>query len=641
MITPKGNYSNTETYEILDLVTYNGSSYICKKTSTNISPTVESNWQLCGQKGNTGAQGIQGNQGEKGEQGIQGIQGPKGDRGDKGNTGATGEQGPKGEQGIQGLKGDKGDKGDTGAKGDKGDKGDPGIDSSLVSWLSTVKENYDSDKIHTAIENYFSLTPDYGIYGIKYPLWNTSNTSACEKYGANENKILKLATDTIQEESNYGVAFETYDCNAIVDNNGELHVTALKGMKDFKDTGKTDVFVLIRTYYEKWYSDSDGYQHYERTYMPKEGFKPVTQAIQKDGTIRPFFLIAKYVASNIDGILYSTKGKAPARNNSFQNCATNYHKKGNYYSAGLASDYKHIATTLWLKLGTRHSQSVLAGNTNNNQQVAVSQTEENVRRVIIPKSNANNIDLYTCVSVGDRGTNTNNDRGYGYMHNICDNVMVIGKEEIDSNKTALILNIDYDITTTESTWVSTMLEISGYSDRILGRNGSVTSNTNCRHGAVLDGIECLVGGYEVYGNTMMNIVDATGKRELYITNDSSKITNNVATVKSTFDKAEYSIEMSNLNAWNYITEEQIDLNNGILVPTKGGQTGSGSGVGFADGCYIDASTSGEREFLCFGNLGFGALAGVSYVTALTGVGPAGWNYLARPSICGLGGELAV
>lgn len=69
MITPKGNYSNTETYEILDLVTYNGSSYICKKNSTNISPTVESNWQICSLKGDKGEQGITGNIGEKGETG--------------------------------------------------------------------------------------------------------------------------------------------------------------------------------------------------------------------------------------------------------------------------------------------------------------------------------------------------------------------------------------------------------------------------------------------------------------------------------------------------------------------------------------------------------------------------------------------
>lgn len=632
----KGDYNSATSYTVLDIVYYEGSSYICKKDSKGNNPTNTIYWQLLAKKG---------------------------DKGDKGNTGATGNGiGSIAKTSTKGLvdtytitytngstesftvtNGKEYD--DTEIKNqlkDKVDKetGKSLVDDNLISFLNAVNKNYDSDKIHSAIENYFALTPDYGVYGIKFPMWNTSNTSACEKYGANANKTLSLATDTIFESSNYGPAFDTYDCNAEVDNDGEIHVTALKGMNDFKDIGAVDVYVLIRTYYEKWYSDDEGNQHYERTYIPKDGFTPVSQAIRKDGTIRPFFLIAKYVASSINGILYSTKGKAPTRNNSFQNCAINYHKKGTYYSAGLASDYKHLATTLWLKLGTRNSQSILAGNTNNNQQVAVSQTESNVTRVIIPKTTANNIDLYTCISVGDRGSNTNNDRGNGYMHNICDNVMVIGKEEIDSSNTALILDIDNAITTTSTTYVSTMHEISGYSDRILGRNGSVGSNTNCRHGAVLDGIEFMVGGYEVYGNTMMNISDDAGTRELYITNDSSKISNNVATVKSKFNKAKYSIQMTNKNAWNYITEEQLDLENGILVPTKGGQSGSGSAVGYADGCYIDSSSSGEREFLCFGSLGLGAVAGVSCVHANFGVGAAGWSFLARPSICGLGGELA-
>lgn len=514
-----------------------------------------------------------------------------------------------------------------------------GLDEQTLSWLSAVKENYDSDKIETSIVNYFALTADDGVYTVRFPLWDTSNTCTGEKLDKNADKYLNLATDTVYEESNYGPAFDTYDCNANVDENGVKHITALKGMNNFKDEGKVDVFVLIRTYWEKSYV-KDGYMYYSRSYTPKEGYTVVRQAIKKDGTVRPFFLIAKYVASSIDGVLYSTKGKAPTRNNSFQNCATNYHKKGNYYSAGLASDYKHLETTMWLKLGTRHSQSVLAGNTKNNTQVAVSKTESDVKRVIIPATNANNIDLYTCVSVGDRGSNTNNDRGNAYMHNICDNVMVIGKETIDSSNTALILDIENNITTTATTYVSTMHEISGYSDRILGRNGSVISNTNSRHGAVLDGIEFMVGGYEVSGNAIMNIVDSTGKREIYITNDSSKITTDVNTVMSTFKKSEHHIQATNLNAWNYITEEQLDLENGISVPTKSGQSGSGSGVGFADGVYVDAGTSGQREFLRFGNLTSGANAGVSCVGAYSTVSYANWGILARPSICGLGGELA-
>lgn len=514
-----------------------------------------------------------------------------------------------------------------------------GLDEQTLSWLSAVKENYDSDKIETSIVNYFALTADDGVYTVRFPLWDTSNTCTGEKLDKNADKYLNLATDTVYEESNYGPAFDTYDCNANVDENGVKHITALKGMNNFKDEGKVDVFVLIRTYWEKSYV-KDGYMYYSRSYTPKEGYTVVSQAINKDGSISPYFLISKYVASTIDGILYSTKGNAPTRNNSYQNCATNYHKKGKYYSAGLAGDYKHLMTTIWLKLGTRNSQSKIAGCTSHNFQYKVSIAESNVKRVVVTSQQANNVDLFTCVSVGDVGSNTNLDRGNGYIHNICNDVMVIGKESIDENNTALILDIVNNISTTATTYVSSMHEISGYSDKLLGRNGSIGSNTNGRHGAVIDGIEWAVGGYEAYGNTFMSIVDATGKREVYITNDASKITPTIATAKTTYKKSSLTIQPTTLNNWNYITEEQLDLENNIAVPTKAGQSGSGSAVGYADGIYVDGASSGEREFLALGYLGGGAFAGVSCVLASTVVGNAWWHILSRPSICGLGGELA-
>lgn len=208
-------------------------------------------------------------------------------------------------------------------------------------------------------------------------------------------------------------------------------------------------------------------------------------------------------------------------------------QKGNYYSAGLMSDYMHILTTFYLQFATKNTQTILGGNTENNFQYAVSVAESNVNRVVLTTAQANNIDINTYVSVGDRGTNTNNDRNYGYMHNLAYDVKVIGKEVIDSSHTALILD-HAPITTTTTTWVSTMHERSGYSDDILGRTGSIGSNTNRKHGMVFNGIELNVGGYEVAGNAIMDIVNSSGDREVYYTNDASKLTATVNTIKSTY-----------------------------------------------------------------------------------------------------------
>lgn len=141
MPVAQGAYSTTKTYVPLDIVTYNGSSYICLATNTGKAPTDMTYWQSLAMRGSdgpagpagaTGPQGIQGVKGDtgpagpKGDTGLQGIQGPIGKTGATGATGPQGAQGIKGDTGPTGPQGPKGDKGDTGAQGPQGPKGDKG-----------------------------------------------------------------------------------------------------------------------------------------------------------------------------------------------------------------------------------------------------------------------------------------------------------------------------------------------------------------------------------------------------------------------------------------------------------------------------------------------------------------------------------
>lgn len=58
--TPKGEYNNATTYLRLDVVTYNGSSYVCLQESVGNLPTNTTYWQLMASKGDTGARGQDG-----------------------------------------------------------------------------------------------------------------------------------------------------------------------------------------------------------------------------------------------------------------------------------------------------------------------------------------------------------------------------------------------------------------------------------------------------------------------------------------------------------------------------------------------------------------------------------------------------
>lgn len=196
MPVPRGTWNAAETYTELDIVEYEGASYLVLKDVSGIIPNAdEKNYVLLagrgpqgiqgnkgdkgntgdlgprgdkgdkgdrgpqgekgdqgdigprGEKGNQGEQGEHGNPGEKGDTGIQGIQGSKGDKGDagtqgiqgtKGDQGVQGIQGEQGTQGTQGPKGDKGDRGDKGPKGDKGDRGEKGDDGTSVKILGSL-----------------------------------------------------------------------------------------------------------------------------------------------------------------------------------------------------------------------------------------------------------------------------------------------------------------------------------------------------------------------------------------------------------------------------------------------------------------------------------------------------------------------
>ena len=546
----------------------------------------------------------------------------------------------------------------------------------LKSWIEDKdnkeiiydKQNKEKDKYSsTFFENMFALQRTGKVYTVKFPKWETSHISTGEKLDANAGLVCEPSTKTIKGQNDYAniPLFKTYDVNAYVDDEGVRHITAIKGDKDFKDEGKVDVFVLGMSYYEKVWED-DQYWYYSRTDSPRDGYTVARECINRDGSIQPFALYSKYVCGDIDGLLYSSKGLMPSRqssstaqlgtlnaNNSYNGMISAFQKRGKFYSGGMTCDYKYILTTFYLKYATLNSQSIMTGCVNYSfQYVASIQSEDKSTYFPLTKSQANAVEIGSYVSVGYAHINKSTDRYYQNMHMYANDVKVLRKEAIDDNNVAIYLDVKEPFNTMPITvadgvvsdiYISSMHWCSGFSDDVLDRDGcpcdTKTQLINSKFPMVIQGIECMVGGYETYGNAFMDIVDATGKREVYIQNDASLLTTNITTAKSTYKKSPYAIQPTKLNNWNYITRIDFDLENGAFVQTNVGQDGSSTTTGFADGVYIDNASSGQREFLGFGFLWSGSTAGLSYLSAHSGVGLAHWHILARLSINGVGGEL--
>lgn len=74
-ITPRKDYKNEQTYEWLDVVTYNGASYMCivEDDCTGIVPTNTDYWQLLAKGGDTGEKGDKGDTGPIGPKPVNGV----------------------------------------------------------------------------------------------------------------------------------------------------------------------------------------------------------------------------------------------------------------------------------------------------------------------------------------------------------------------------------------------------------------------------------------------------------------------------------------------------------------------------------------------------------------------------------------
>lgn len=493
-------------------------------------------------------------------------------------------------------------------------------------------------------KNFFALQRTGKKYTVKFPLWETSQVSTGEKLDDNAGLIIEPSTITEKGRDDYAEIplFKTYDCN-VERINGKLQITAMKGDVNYNAEEK-DTFVLGMPYYQKTWVQ-DGYFYLSRSDVQHEGYILCPEAKKTDG-MRSFCLYAKYVSGrNSSKIIGSYKGKAPVRNIlSHNGCITEGKKRGEGYCFGSSYDIAYIQNTFLIKYADRDWNKRLGGHfTSSGNQFLISKPETGAKRVVLAKANAEKFPIGSSVSVGDLGEDTNKDRGNAKIHNICDNVKILDIIEVDVDNKALVLDISENITTTSTTWVTSMHWNSGFSDDIIGRDGcpckTKSQISSMLYPSVIQGIECMVGGYETLGNAFMDIIDGT-HRDVYVCDDSTKLTTDINTAKKNYKKLPKQMTVTKNAQWCYGTNIHIDLENGMNIITQAGESGSGSSTGFCDGIYFDNATTGQREFLLLGCLRGGGICGAFCSDCSSWLGYTGWLILARLSLNVYRGEFA-
>ena len=520
------------------------------------------------------------------------------------------------------------------------------IETAGQTQIDLIKQN--GGGVENALSNYFALRRNGKVFTTKIYKWETSTSPVGVKMNANENMVAEPSvrrTEGRDDYAQYGL-FHHFTCNFSVDENGFNHVDALEGQIGFTKYGKVQVGEVTMS---AWFGIEDTAEavlyHYSDSQTELTPY-PMKESINPDGTISPFMIHAKYAAGDIDGVPYSSKGLAPAngcqatqaRNPvSYTGMITYMHKLGGHYCGTTSWDLFYRQLMMIIKYATTHSQSIMAGCTSYSNQNQNLVEETGVMRVVLTKAQAAGYVIGSYVSIGDVGSNTNKDRYYSYMHNKAYSVKVTKIEDVDDSNAAVYVDAPEAFDTTLTTWITTMPWHSGATDEVAGSDGSPNSNTNGKDPYKIQGIETCIGAYEVLGNVVMDIVtgaDGNPARDVYVCEDASTLSSNIATVRANYKKAIAQVAYT-AASWKYITEETTDPNLGIMIPTK---VGGGSTTGFADGLYTDAGTSGQREWLALGTLDNGANAGLWILSATAGWSNTYWRVVSGVSPNGTRGE---
>lgn len=507
------------------------------------------------------------------------------------------------------------------------------IETAGQTQIDLIKQN--GGGVENALSNYFALRRNGKVFTTKIYKWETSTSPVGVKMNANENMVAEPSvgrTEGRDDYAQYGL-FHHFTCNFSVDENGFNHVDALEGQIGFTKYGKVQVGEVTMS---AWFGIEDTTEavlyHYSDSQTELTPY-PMKESINPDGTISPFMIHAKYAAGDIDGVPYSSKGLAPAngcqatqaRNPvSYTGMITYMHKLGGHYCGTTSWDLFYRQLMMIIKYATTHSQSIMAGCTSYSNQNQNLVEETGVMRVVLTKAQAAGYVIGSYVSIGDVGSNTNKDRYFSYIHNKAYSVKVTKIEDVDDSNAAVYVDAPEAFDTTLTTWITTMPWHSGATDEVAGSDGSPNSNTSGKDPYKIQGIETCIGAYEVLGNVVMDIVtgaDGNPARDVYVCEDASTLSSNIATVRANYKKAIAQVAYT-AASWKYITEETTDQNLGIMIPTK---VGGGSTTGFADALYTDAGTSGQREWLALGYLYNGANAGLWILNANNGWSNTNWN----------------
>ena len=400
--------------------------------------------------------------------------------------------------------------------------------------------------------------------------------------------------------------------NALSLDDGTMDVLAIEGVDaDFDITGELAPVYSFQL--SPWYKETNIGDYVYKSWRanPAAGYAPFNNNVDFDGNPRVLTWHASFGGvMTDDGTKLTSGAYRRPKNYTSSTAALTLARKWNANEAVGADANAKWALSEWQHRHFNKENSDIAnGCLSYSMQNRVALTEADVMRVLVTKSQAASFIVGSNVIVGDNAAETAPDRGAAVGYNISKHaVKILSIETVtidDTEYGALNLELDEPITTTATTWVSTMPWNTGETEKIAGNHldGSPVSLTSAKYPLRVAGMEVLIGAYFIGIDVLYDVTaNAAGGFDyaVFECRDSAKIAGSI-----TADYLDTGIRIEGLeNTWYYV-KEFANTNAPVLFP----QTLGGSSTGYYKSAFCGAASAGIRSPWRFGGLNAGVALG--------------------------------
>ncbi len=484
-------------------------------------------------------------------------------------------------------------------------------------------------------DKWYTLTRT-GFYGgvrFNLPVEGESMSSDGTRTGDCVGKTCAPSTETVAGQDDFaGVPlFAPVDCNVYLDEDGMPHITAIDGIAGgFERYNESRIVgVLQMTGWVKYVDDASGWgpDYTDNIGMP--GFHPLPEAVDLDGTVRTWVVHGKYGFGDNWSCCSGVKTKVwnVSHNSQLTGVRT---KWGTRYCGATSADDAFLKLMLWLKYAQLDSDRVLHGCNSYNLDYTPALAETGVERVLLTTAQAANVIVGSTMHLSASARSATC---------VVDRAKVTKVETVTIDGTsygAVYLDVDETFDTTTELHFCSLQWYTGSTDDVLGNDGGINPSDN-RYPVKIQGIEYMVGCYEVIGDTILTFEEIDGEKvqAANVCRDATKL---ATSVTADYITAGYGVPRPATAGWTWAKRMGFDSNlPEVLIPSV---VGGSSSTGTRDGFYEEADTAtGLREWLRFGLLGIGlTLAGLSCGYGDVGLGAAYWDIGGRLSVTGNRGE---